>query len=164
DLIAYGGLPRGRSTLLSGTAGSPTTLFGCWFLAEGIRRAGQPGVFVTSEETPEAIRTNMKGFGWDIPGWEAEGQWAFVDVSPSPDPQPVVSGPFDLGALLVRVESAVRRTGARRVSLDSLTGVFTQLGAARALRHELFRVVSGLQGLGVTSAVTAERTDEYGPV
>jgi circadian clock protein KaiC len=48
--ISFGGLPRGRSTLVSGTSGSGKTIFSCQFLAEGIRKYGEHGVFVTFEE------------------------------------------------------------------------------------------------------------------
>jgi len=37
DLIACGGLPEGRSTLVSGTSGSAKTVLACQFLVEGIR-------------------------------------------------------------------------------------------------------------------------------
>ncbi len=163
DLIAYGGLPEGRSTLLSGTSGSAKTVFACQFLAEGIRR-NEPGVFVTFEESPEAIRKNMEGFNWDIPSWEKANQWAFVDVSPHPGQETVISGSYDLNALLVRIENATRKVRARRMSLDSLGGVFAQLGDSNIVRNELFRIVCALKELGVTSIITAERTDEYGQV
>src|SRR5579859_1610511 len=84
DLIAIGGLPKGRSTLLSGTSGSAKTVFAAQFLAAGIIALGEPGVFITFEESPDDIRRNMLGFGWDIAGWEAQGSWAFVDASPEP--------------------------------------------------------------------------------
>jgi circadian clock protein KaiC len=163
DLISYGGLPEGRSTLLSGTSGSAKTVFACQFLAEGIRRCNEPGVFVTFEESPEAIRKNMEGFNWDIAAWERENKWAFVDVAPHPG-EMVVSGSYDLGALMVRIENAVRKTKARRVSLDSLGGVFSQLGENQTVRNELFRIVASLKAMGVTSIITAERTEEYGQV
>lgn len=165
DLIAQGGLPEGRSTLLSGTAGSAKTVFASQFLVEGIRQQHQAGVFVTFEETPESIRANMAGFGWTIERWEAESLWAFVDVSPRFDGHPtVVTGSYDLTALLVRIENAIRRVGAKRVVLDSLGGVFTQLGSGALVRHELFRVVSALKPMGITSLVTAERPADSGPV
>ena len=49
DQISRGGLPRGRTTLVSGTAGSGKTVLASQFLAEGIRKFDQPGVFVTFE-------------------------------------------------------------------------------------------------------------------
>ncbi len=164
DLISNGGLPEGRTTLVSGTSGSAKTVFAAQFLAAGIMRADQAGVFVTFEESPEDIRRNMVGFGWDIAAWEKAGHWAFVDASPHPVDGLFVSGSYDLGALLARIEHAVNKVQARRISLDSLGGIFTQLGDQAIIRHELFRIAAALKSMGVTAIITAERTEDHGPV
>lgn len=164
DLIAAGGLPAGRSTLLSGTSGSAKTVFAAQFLAAGIVHAGESGVFVTFEEAPEDIRHNMAGFGWDIASWEAESKWAFVDASPEPGEPHITAGGYDLGALLARIEHAVRKVAARRVAIDSLGGVFAQLDNDATIRSELFRIARALRKMGVTSIITAERTEEYGSI
>ncbi len=161
DLITAGGLPHGRATLLSGTAGSAKTVFACQFLAEGVK-AGEPGVFVTFEEDPADIRRNMAGFGWDIAVWEAAGTWAFVDGSPAPGEDTPVIGQYDLGGLLSRLEHAVRRVGAKRVSVDSIGGIFSQLADPAVVRGEVFRVIAALKRMGVTALITVERLDEYG--
>ncbi len=164
DHIAAGGLPRGRTTLVTGTSGSAKTVFACQFLVEGIRQAGDAGVFVTFEESPDDIRRNMIGFGWDIRRWEREGKWVFVDASHHPGEESVITGEFDLGALLARIESAARSIGARRISMDSLGAILVQFGDNATVRNELFRVVSSLKQIGMTAVLTAERADEYGPV
>jgi circadian clock protein KaiC len=163
DLIAYGGLPDKRTTLVSGTSGSAKTVFAAQFLAAGVALK-QGGVFVTFEESPEEIRRNMLGFGWDIACWEAEGLWVFVDGSPNWGTVAVVTGQYDLGALLARIEHAIRKIGARRVAVDSLSGLFAQIGDTGLVRQELFRVTHTLKHLGVTAVITAERLDEHGPV
>src|SRR4051812_266074 len=163
DLIAYGGLPEGRTSLLAGTSGSAKTVFAVQFLTEGIRR-GQNGVFVTFEESPDDIRKNMTGFGWDLAAWERDHQLAFVDVAPRPGETPVIAGRYDLGALMARIEHGVRKTGAKRVSLDSLGGIFAQLGDSSHVRAELFRVAAALREMGVTSLITAERTEDHGAI
>jgi circadian clock protein KaiC len=163
DIIAKGGLPINRTTLLSGTAGSGKTVFAVQFLAAGIRM-GEPGVFVTFEESADDIRKNMRSFGWDLAAWEAEGKLAFVDASPDPHVEIVESGAFDLGALLARVQNAVRKVKATRVSVDSLGAVFSQFSDQSTVRRELFRIAWALKGLGVTALLTAERTLDYGPV
>lgn len=164
DLITNGGLPKGRATMLSGTAGSAKTVFAVQFLVEGIVQAGEAGVFVTFEEAARDIRHNMRGFGWDLAQWEAAGKLFFVDASPQPGEAPVVAGDYDLGALLARIENAVHRVHASRVSLDSLGGIFTQFTDSSTVRTELFRIASALKQMGVTSIITAERTDEYGDI
>jgi circadian clock protein KaiC len=162
DFIADGGLPEERITLISGTAGSAKTVFAAQFLAEGIKSGASGGVFVTFEETPDDIRKNMSGFSWDIAGWEAEGKWAFVDASPQPGEEAEVIGSYDLGALLARIDHAVRKVKARRVSMDSLGAVFTQFPNRATVRNELLRISSALKKMGVTAVMTAECSDEDG--
>lgn len=164
DIIAKGGLPRNRTTLISGTAGSGKTVFAMQFLASGIRDFGEGGVFITFEETARDIRKNMRGFGWDLEEWERNGLLAFVDASPDPHVETVVSGPFDLSALLARVESAVRRVKATRVSVDSVGAVFSQFVDQSIVRRELYRIAAGLKDMGTTAVLTAERVDDYGPI
>jgi circadian clock protein KaiC len=156
DQIANGGLPRGRTTLVTGSAGTAKTVFAVQFLAEGILQANEGGVFVTFEEAPEDIRANMLGFGWDIAAWEAEGKWAFVDASPDPEEQTTVIGEYNLAALLARVENAMRQTNAQRVSLDSMGRLFTQFADQSVVRNELFRLGVALKRMGVTSVLTSE--------
>ncbi len=163
DLITEGGLPKGRTTLVAGTSGSAKTILAAQFLAAGIQLHDEGGVFVTFEESPGDIRSNMLGLGWDIAKWEAAGKWQFVDASPEPDTV-VVSGQYDLGALAARIEHAVSKVKAKRVSLDSLGAIFAQLPGANVVRRELFRIGLILKRMGVTAVMTAERADEYGSI
>lgn len=159
DTISHGGLPKGRTALIAGTVGSGKTVFAAQFLAEGIKR-DEHAVFVTFEESPAEIRTNMASFGWDIAAWEEEGKWSFVDASLHPE-ETVVIGRYDLKALLARIEHAVTKTGASRISLDSIGAIFTQFGEG-AIRRELFRILTALREMNLTGVVTAERDEEYG--
>ena len=164
DLITNGGLPRERLTLVSGTAGSGKTVFAAQFLATGVL-AGEPGVFVTFEERPEALRRNMRSFGWDIARWEEGQQWAFVDASPRHQIDTVFTGTdYDLAPLLGRITNATKSIGARRVAIDSVGSLVTQFEHLAPARHALFRIATALEELGVTTVMTAERSEDYGPV
>jgi circadian clock protein KaiC len=164
DLVADGGLPARRATLIAGTAGSAKTVFATHFLAAGIMNAGDAGVFVTFEDQPDDIRRNMHSFGWDIPRWEREGLWAFVDASGAGnDPTPIV-GSYDLSGLLARIEHAARKVQAKRVAMDSLNALFIRFTDKSILRSELHRITSSLKDQGMTVVFTGERTDDYGEV
>jgi circadian clock protein KaiC len=163
DFLSQGGLPKGRATLVAGTAGSAKTVFACQFLVEGIK-VGENGVFITFEEPPKALRKNMRGFGWNITQWEEERQWAFVDASPQPGERAMVTGEYDLGALIARIEFAIKKYNAQRVSMDSLGAIFSHLTDSAQVRSDLFRLASALRELGVTAIMTAERTAEYGEI
>lgn len=165
DLIANGGLSRDRLTLVSGTAGSGKTVFATQFLAVGIRDAAEPGVFVTFEERPEAIRRNVRSFGWDVAAWEQAGKWRFVDASPRHDVDTqFTGGSYDLKPLLARVLGAVEEIGARRAALDSVGALIAQFDSSAPARHIIFRLADALRERGVTTVMTAERPDDYGPV
>lgn len=164
DLITEGGLPKGRTTLVSGTAGSAKTVLACQFLAAGLIHGDEAGVFVTFEETPGDIRRNMKSLGWDLDQWEKDHKWAFVDASPEPTEEIIEAGSFDFGALLARVEHAVRKVGATRVAMDSLGAIFTKFTDRATVRRELFRTATTLKQLEVTALLTSERVEEYGEI
>ncbi|MCB9832246.1 MAG: circadian clock protein KaiC [Planctomycetes bacterium] len=164
DQIANGGIPRGRSTLLVGTAGSGKTVFALQFLLEGVRHYGENGVFVTFEEAPSDLMHNVSSFGWDLEGLVAERGIAVVDVTPEPGEETIATGPYDLSALLARLESAIRSVDAKRVILDSIGALFPQLTDANIIRRELHRIAAGLRALEVTTLVTMERTEEDGGV
>ncbi|MBD0268884.1 circadian clock protein KaiC [Pseudanabaena sp. FACHB-2040] len=163
DDISHGGLPIGRATLVSGTSGTGKTLFAVQFLYNGITRFDEAGVFVTFEESPEDIVKNAFSFGWDLQSLIDEGKLFILDASPDPEGQDVV-GNFDLSALIERIQYAIRKYKAQRVSIDSVTAVFQQYDAASVVRREIFRLVARLKQMGVTTVMTTERVDEYGPV
>ena len=164
DLVTLGGLPRGRTTLVAGTAGSAKTVLAAQFLAEGILHSREGGVFVTFEESPDDLRRNMASFGWPIAEWERQGLWRFIDGSIQAHDDEIVVGRYDLGGLLVRIEHAVTSINARRVSLDSLGAIFNRLRDGDTVRRELLRISIALRQMGVTSVLTAERTSEYGDI
>jgi circadian clock protein KaiC len=161
DELALGGLPAGRSTLVTGTPGSGKTLFAVEFLARGIQRFGEPGVFVTFEEEPDDIRTNAASLGFDVERWEKDGRWAFVDASLDRTRRAAELGPYDFGPLIARIEHAVRKTDARRVALDAMAAILNRFADAGVVRDELFHVTSALDEMGVVTVITAEKAEEY---
>lgn len=163
DDISNGGLPVGRTTLVSGTSGTGKTLFAVQFLYNGIIHFDEPGIFVTFEESPADIIKNACSFGWNLQELIDQGKLFILDASPDPEGQEIV-GSFDLSALIERIQYAIRKYKAKRVSIDSVTAVFQQYDAASVVRREIFRLVARLKQVGATTVMTTERVEEYGPV
>lgn len=163
DEISHGGMPIGRTTLVSGTSGTGKTLIAVEFLYNGIKYFDYPGLFVTFEESPADIIQNAYSFGWDLEQLIHDGKLFILDASPDPEGQEVV-GNFDLSALIERIQYAIRKYKAKLVSVDSVTAVFQQYDPASVVRREIFRLVARLKHLGVTSIMTTERIEEYGLV
>ncbi|MBA9077128.1 circadian clock protein KaiC [Rufibacter quisquiliarum] len=163
DLISEGGLPMGRTTLLAGSSGSAKTLFAAQFLAMGILKFNQNGVFVTFEEQVEDIRNDLKGFGWDIDLWESEGKWTFIDASPKEE-DVITIGEFDLSAFRIRLERAIAKNNAQRVVIDSIGSIFTHFPEHNIIRQEMSKVTMTLRRVKATALITTERTEEYGAI
>src|SRR6476659_5963583 len=73
DEITLGGLPKGRPTLVCGSAGCGKTVLGMEFLVRGAQ-LGEPGVCMTFEERVDDIIENVASLGFDLRQLIAEKQ------------------------------------------------------------------------------------------
>ncbi len=158
DEITGGGLPRGRPTLICGGPGCGKTLLGVEFLVRGATDLGQPGVFVSFEETEQELAKNVASLGFDLPALVAERKLAveFVRVERSEIEE---TGDYSLDGLFIRLAHAFDAIGAKRVVLDTIESLFAGLSNASILRAELRRLFRWLKDRGVTAVITGERGD-----
>ncbi|MGI4976120.1 MAG: circadian clock protein KaiC [Janthinobacterium lividum] len=156
DALTLGGLPRGRPSLVCGRAGCGKTLFAMTFLVHGATVFGEPGVFMSFEETGEDLAQNVASLGYDLPALVASGRLVMdhVRVERSEIEE---TGEYDLEGLFIRLGHAIRTVGARRVVLDTLEALFAGLDNTALLRAELRRLFGWLKEQGVTAIITAER-------
>ena len=85
DEISGGGLPRGRSTLITGSAGVGKTIFGLQFLVNGALEFQEPGVMVSFEESTPSILQNAASLGFDLANLVQTGQLALESIQTYPD-------------------------------------------------------------------------------
>jgi circadian clock protein KaiC len=158
DDITGGGLPRGRPTIVCGSAGCGKTLFAMEFLARGASEFGEPGVFLAFEETPQELDRNVRSLGFDVERLVADGKLLIdhVEIEPNDIEE---TGDYDLEGLFIRLGSAIDAVGARRVAIDTLETLFSSFRNERILRGELRRLFRWLKDRGVTAVITAERGD-----
>ena len=156
DEVTVGGLPRGRTTLLVGGAGSGKTLLATEFLGRGAGQFGEPGVLLSFDERFADLAANAASIGLDLRGLRARGLLAtdFAEIERSASGE---SGPFDLGGLFIRLDQAIQAVGARRVVIDGVDTLFAGFAAPETVRAEVRRLFGWLKSKGVTSIVTAER-------
>ncbi len=161
DEITAGGLPRGRTTLLSGGAGSGKTIFALQFLVHGARDFREPGIFVAFEETSERLAANARSFGWDLDGLQRKQALYFMDAQPRADL--IQSGSFDLGGMLAALGAQQKAMHARRIVFDALDIVLALLPDAAARRREIYRIHEWLVARQLTAVITSKSSgDEAG--
>ncbi len=155
DEITGGGLPAGRPTLVCGGPGCGKTLFSLQFLLSGAN-AGQPGVFVAFEETEDDLIKNVRSLGYDLTDFVKRKKIAieYVRIERSEIEE---TGEYDLEALFIRLNDAVKSIGATRVVIDSVETLFSGLSNQGVLRSELRRLFVWLKNRGITAIVTGER-------
>jgi circadian clock protein KaiC len=158
DDITGGGLPTGRPTLVSGTAGCGKTLMGLEFLVRGALQFGEPGVLIAFEERPEELVQNVRSLGYDLEDL-ARRKLLLVDYVHLDRSQIDETGEYDLEGLFVRLGHAIDSIGAKRVVLDTIETLFSALSNEAILRAELRRLFRFLKDKGVTALVTCERGD-----
>ena len=156
DEITGGGLPRGRASLVCGTAGCGKTLFGMEFLVHGVRQYDEPGVFIAFEERPQDLAQNVQSLGFDL-DWLIEQQRLVVDYVHLERSEIDETGEYDLEGLFVRLGYAIDSIGAKRVVIDTIETLFSSLTNHGVLRAELRRLFTWLKDKGVTAIVTCER-------
>ncbi len=158
DEITGGGLPRGRSTLVTGGTGSGKTLLGLQFLVAGAREYGEPGVLVTFEESAVKVSANVASLGFDLDALQRDG--LLVVHSFQVDPAEIVeSGEFDFEPLFALLDDTIERIGAKRVMLDTIEVLFGAFPSQAIVRAELDRLFRRLEDRAVTAIVTGERGD-----
>jgi circadian clock protein KaiC len=151
DEMTDGGLPRGRTTLLVGGAGSGKTILALQFLVHGAQACKEPGIFVAFEEHPKRIVANAAGFGWRLAELQRKSLF-FVDAQPLPDS--IQAGNFDLSGLLAVLEAKIAALKARRIVFDALDIVLTLLPDPAAVRREMYRLHSWLLAHELTGLIT----------
>jgi circadian clock protein KaiC len=159
DEITGGGLPRGRPTLVCGGAGCGKTLLAAEFLVRGAVQLGEPGVFMSFEETEAELKANVTSLGFNLAGLVRRKKIVldYVHIEPSEIHE---SGEYDLEGLFVRLNHAIDSIGAKRVVLDTIEALFAGLRNEAILRAELRRLFRWLKDKGVTAVITAERGRE----
>jgi len=156
DEITFGGVPRGRPTLVCGGAGCGKTLFGLEFLVRGARDYGEPGVCISFEEPTADLEANVRSLGFDLVALQ-KNKKLVIDYIQIEKDQIAETGEYDLEGLFVRIGYAIDSVKAQRIFLDTPEALFAGLSDEGTLRAELRRLFNWLKSKGVTAVITGEQ-------
>ena len=147
DEMLNGGIPAGRHVALYGGPGAGKTSFCYEFLYRGALE-GEPGLYVSLEETTEDILENMKStfpMLTEINKLVEENKIEIV----KPDK-------LDLEEVANLLEDRITTNGIKRAVIDSATMIRMSFATEIEYRQTLFEFLSLLRNLDVTSITTVE--------
>jgi len=156
DEVTGGGLPKGRTTLVCGSAGCGKTLLAMEFLVHGALEYGEPGVCMEFEEATDKLAANVGSLGLNLSEL-VKRKKLLVDHVRIERNEIEETGEYNLEGLFIRLSHAVRTIKAKRVVLDSVESLFAGLTDAAILRAELRRLFRWLDDHKLTAIVTGER-------
>lgn len=142
DKLLEGGLIHGSVTLVSGRAGAGKTIFSSHFLHHGALN-DEPGLFITTEETPDKIKKDLISIGWDI---EKLGNKFIV----------IELGPLRLAEIEKVIRKAKKHYGIKRCVIDSLSVFALYFEKPFAARKRLYSIFKLLTELEITTIITTE--------
>jgi KaiC domain protein len=155
DEMIQGGVPERSLMVVMGAAGTGKTTFGLQFLDRGVRE-DENAVYITLEESAEAVRQAAIEKGWPFDEYVEDGRLAIVDLDPIEMANSLTSIRSDLPRL-------VESFGADRLVLDSVSLLEMMYNDPAKRRTEVFDFTKSLKQAGVTTMVTSEasETDAY---
>ncbi len=148
DSILMGGYPARRASLIMGETGSGKTTLSLFFLISGLQ-AGESVVLVTCSEPPEHLIDYIDGYGFPGTEWAEDGRLRVVDLRPNPGD--IVAGAYELTPILLRVEGAVKMSGATRLVVDMLENLDIAFQDSGRPRKELQQLFDWVTEIGLTA-------------
>ena len=164
DKMLDGGLPSHRTCLVCGGPGSGKTVLAMQFLYYGAVECGEPGLYVSLDESKDNLMEEMSGFGWDIDKLEKSGQFLFVDACPIRKvPGEVKLGnlsigkrDFNLMSLVEIIWRKAEKAEIKRVVIDPIAALTFQYLDISERRTATLDFLEALSQLKTTNLITTE--------
>ena len=149
--MVQGGVPHKHLIVTIGSAGTGKTTFGLQFLHHGLEH-GENSVFITLEQSKEAIMATANERGWEFDRYEEEGRLAVVDLDP-------VEMANSLDNIRGELPQLIREFDADRIVLDSVSLLEMMYDDQARRRTQVFDFTRSLKNADVTTFLTSEASE-----
>jgi len=161
DLLTRGGIPKHRATLITGRSGTGKSVL-CLQLACTLARAGMKVLIIAAEEAASDLSTTGDAMDFGFSELSERGLLRVADFTPTDDPEPQISGDYDISGLIHRIRGEAESKGLDVVVIDSFTALFGHRASEDQLRQLFLQLVCFLRKHEITAVITAGARDDYG--
>ena len=153
DEMLRGGFLEKDAVMVAGSPGTGKTTLALQYVANGITKYGENGIFVTFEQLPDQLYRDALSLGIDLRKMEQEDKLRVVCTSP--DLLLETSGAEHL------LDPFIAEVRARRIAIDSLSHLRMYVPEDE-LRKETYRLIMYLKAKELTPLVTWESAQMMG--
>lgn len=152
DEMIRGGIPRRSLITTIGSPGTGKTTFAVQFLAHTLA-SGDRGVYITLEESREAILSTAEEMGYPFREYEENDNLVIVALDP-------VEMANSLSSIRDELTTLIDEFDATRLVLDSVSLLEMMYTHPAERRSEVFGFTRSLKQAGVTTLLTSEASED----
>jgi circadian clock protein KaiC len=146
DALLQGGIPRGRTLLLSGASGTGKTILGLQFLVNGCHQ-GQRGLLFSFEETSSCLNRLADSFGWNLKRLTKEGLLRIFCI-----PQTNIRVEENIAQMIQEVQAFKPD----RFVVDSFSVFLHRVKEAAAQRDRAYQLATLVQSVNAVGILTSD--------
>ncbi|MEM3506804.1 MAG: ATPase domain-containing protein [Candidatus Bathyarchaeia archaeon] len=164
DKMLGGGFPVGRVILILGEPGTGKTILSTQFIANGILKFNESGIFVSMDETKYHFYKEMDNFGWNFYEFERQKKFIFLHAAPIRHiPEEVSIGKLSIGrkdfsllSLIESISTYVKFINAKRMAIDPISALLFQYPDVNERRRAVLDLMEAIMNTGTTCILTFE--------
>lgn len=144
------GFVKGTLSAIIGAPGTAKSTFAFQYIAEGVLKNGEAGIFFSLEESADEIRRLGKVYGYNIPELEKKGLSIFAGNAQEQNPDVIIAN----------LAAEIKRTKAKRLVIDSLSAF------NHKYKKDMYAITQRIKGLihehQITTLITFVVTQKSG--
>lgn len=150
DDILGGGFLEGSIMTVGGRTGSGRSTFALQFLYNGAMDYGEPGLYISIEESKQDFFFHMSGCNWDLEAAEKASKLLFLDY-------PI----YEVDQILTQygaIQEIINSIGVKRVVIDSVMPIALFFPNEDERKKGFLKLIDNIRKWGTTTIMIAEDT------
>jgi circadian clock protein KaiC len=150
DNILGGGFLEKSIVTIGGSTGAGKSTFGMQFLYKGTTEFNEPGLYISIEDSKEAMMFHMSGYTWEIKKAEKEQKLVFLDY-------PV----YEVDQFLQQygaIQEIINTIGIKRVVIDSIMPIALYFSSEDERKKGFLKFIENVRKWGATTLIVSEDT------